>query len=115
MTINKPLLFFLFLFFNISFGQVKTNPNIIKKDIQTLKGKDIYDFPTNDAKSFTTEVAIKKQNKKNVVYYRGRFFSSDTLTKIKNPNDYTFEIIKIPNSVTKDIEAIIYLKNIKGK
>jgi hypothetical protein len=111
MKITKFLFYFLFFLTNtLSFGQEKTNSNIIKKDIETVKGKDIFDFPTNNVKSFMTEVAIKKQNKKNVVYYNGRFFSSDTLSKIKNINDYSFEIIKIPDSITKDIEAIIYLK-----
>ncbi len=108
MNLNKLL--FVFLLNSISsFSQEKTNPNIIKKDIEIVKGKDIFDFPT-DIKSFISEVAIKKQNKKNVVYCNGRFFSSDTLSKIENINDYSFEIIKIPDSITKDIETIIYLK-----
>jgi hypothetical protein len=51
-----------------------------------------------------TEVAIKKflQIRINVVYYNGRFFSSYwiQLSKIKNMfNDYTFEIIKNPDSI----------------
>ena len=107
----KKILLLLLLAKISCFGQVKTNSSIIKKDVEVVNGIDIYDIPTN-MKSFSTAFAIKKQNKKNLVYYNGRFFSSDTLTKIKNPNDYTFEIIKIPDSITKDIETIIYLKEV---
>ncbi|PWA06501.1 hypothetical protein [Flavobacterium psychrotolerans] len=111
MTPNKLLLFFLFLFVNISFGQEKTNSNIIKKDIEIIKGNDIYDVPVNMS-SFSTALAIKKYNNKNLVYYYGKFFSSDTLNIIKNINDYELEIIKIPDNFTKDIQSIIYLKKV---
>lgn len=110
MTSKKLFVFLLFLFANISFGQQKRNPKIINKDIKINSASDIIDIPSNA--SFTSELAIKNYNKKTLVYCNGKFFSLDTLRKI-NPKDIaSLEVIKIPDSITKDIKAIIYLKKV---
>lgn len=106
MTSKKLSIFLLFLFANISFGQQKRNPNIINKDIEL--GPSIESNITDQ--QIKSALASKNYNAKIFVYYNGKFFSDDTLSKIKNINDYTVEIIKIPDSITKDIQGIIYLK-----
>lgn len=106
MAFKKLPLFLLFLFANISFAQQKKNPNIIQKDIEY--GPNIESNITNE--QIKSALASEKYNDTFLVYYEGKFFSADTLNKIKNHEDFTLEIIKIPDNITKDIQAIMYLK-----
>jgi hypothetical protein len=100
--------YFLFIFIcsNLIYCQEKNNSQIIKKEIDY--GMPIYSTMANEQiKSIS---ASKNYNSKIYVYYSGKFFLSDTLEKIKNIKDYKFEIIKIPDSISKNIHTIIYLK-----
>ena len=86
--------------------QEKNSSKIIKKEIDY--GSLIYSTISNE--QIKSILASEKYNATIYVYYNGKFFSSDTLAKIKNIKDYKFEIIKIPDSISKDIQTIIYLK-----
>ncbi|AOW09276.1 hypothetical protein [Flavobacterium gilvum] len=107
MTPKKALIFLFLLIINLSYSQEKETSKIIKKDIKTNSGKDIIDL--NDS-SVQSALATKNYGKKNFVYYNGKFFPADTINKIENLKSFTIEIIKIPNTITKDIQTIIYLK-----
>ena len=102
---NFYLIFFL-VFSNLMYCQEKNNSKIIKKEIQN----DLLIYSNISNEQIKSALASKKYNSKIYVYYNGKFFLSDTLKKIKDINDYKFEIIKIPDSISKDINTIIYLK-----
>ncbi len=96
-----------YLLSNVLYSQETRNSIIINKDIKTNNGIDIYDnFDYKNPHPGLTP----NNNSKILVYINKKFYSSDTLSKIKNKEEYYSEIIKVPDSITKDIKAIIYFR-----
>ena len=105
---NKTDIFMLFLLSGAMYSQQNANPNIIKKEIKVRQGSDIFDYPTSDANRFNRKLSPKNTGDP-VYYYNNKFYSKDILKKISPDSIYRFEIIKIPDSISKDLRSIIYV------
>ncbi|MFZ4671793.1 MAG: hypothetical protein ACOYLT_07245 [Flavobacterium sp.] len=99
---------YLLVFFksSLSFAQVKADNFIKKEEIKssfTVEGN-----PTdNQVRSILNN---KSDQSKVYVFFENKFHTIDTLKKIKNVNDYNMEIIKFPDSISKDIKSLLVLK-----
>ena len=107
MRLQNIYFLIIFILSSLIYCQEKNNSKIITKEVDN----NLLIFSTVTNEQIKSALASKHYNSKIFVYYNGKFFLSDTLEKIKNINDYKFEFIKIPNSISKDINTIIYLKN----
>lgn len=105
MKITTTLLFLLLSIFSYS---QNSKPEIIKKDIPISNEIDIIDY--HNANQKTIPIFNNTYNSRIKVYFNNRFYSSDTLQKIKNLDQYKIEIIKIPKNITEDITDIIYVR-----
>lgn len=109
MKTRKRYLFILFLLSGVIYSQQNTNPNIINKDIKVNNAIDIIDYySTNNTNRFNRKLSPKMA--KIPVYYKRNFYSQDILKKIDPDSISSIDIIKIPDSLSKDLRAIIYVR-----
>ena len=105
---NKLHIFLFCLLSGAIYSQTTANPNIIKKDIPIRQGSNLIDYP-NIANRFDRKVPPKTTGDP-VYYYNNKFYSKDILKKISPDSIYRFEMIKIPDSISKDLRSIIYVR-----
>ena len=109
MKTKKPHLFILFLLSGAIYSQQNANPNIIKKEIKIRQGSDIIDYPNSDTNRFNRKLSPKITGEP-VYYYNNKFYSKDIMKKINPDSISSVEIIKIPDSLSKDLRSIIYIR-----
>ncbi len=93
----------------MSFSCFSQTQNSKTLNNEIKKGVDIYSTISND--EISKIIAYGKLKEKSYVFFENKFYPVDTLKQIKNINDYSMEIIKIPVNISKDLSTIIVLKN----
>ena len=94
---------------NFIYSQEKNDWEIVKKPIKNDSIIIGSNASNNDIKNILKN---KNYNSKIFVSIDNKFYSSDTLSKIKNLDDYEMDVINIPEKITKDIRSILVLKKV---
>ena len=91
------------------YSQEKNDWKIVKKPIKPDSVIIGSNASNNDIKNI---LKYKNYNSKIFVSIGNKFYSSDTLSKMKNLDDYEMDVITIPEKITKDIRSILVLKKV---
>lgn len=107
---KTTFLLLIFFFFSLEiYSQENKKPTFVKKPIKT---DSEINASNNSNETIQNILSYKNANKKKYVSINNKFFSMDTLSKIKNLEDYEIDVINIPENITKDIVSIIILKKV---
>lgn len=104
--ISKKILISICIIPFICLSQKKDNSNVVSKAINNKNA--IYGTISNE--QIVSAIKTKAYVSRIYVFYENKFYAVDTLKQIKNLSEYQMDIIKFPDTITKDVEAVIMLK-----